>query len=90
MFNTTKILTQLKLFLFYFVSITEHICSTKNKEVIFMSEKKELNLDNLDQVAGGNDDQGNTKKYNPQKRYSSTDHRTAELPPMQIFKHPNS
>ncbi len=55
-----------------------------------MSEKKELNLDNLDQVAGGNDDQGNTKKYNPQKRYSSTDHRTAELPPMQIFKHPNS
>ena len=49
----TKILIQLIFFLFYFVSITEHICSTKNKEVIFMSEKKELNLDNTDQAAGG-------------------------------------
>ena len=86
----TKILIQLIFFLFYFVSIIEHICSTKNKEVIFMSEKKELNLDNLDQVAGGNDDQGNTKMYNPHKRYSSTDHRIPELPPMPIFKHSNS
>lgn len=49
----TKILIQLIFFLFYFVSIIEHICSTKNKEVIFMSEKKELNLDNTDQAAGG-------------------------------------
>ncbi len=56
-----------------------------------MSEKKELNLDNLDQVAGGNDDQGNTKMYNSHKRYSPTDHRIPELPPMPIiFKHSNS